>query len=187
MQPTRASQYCTDLSMYFVNKLCDETSEMASRQSIGNWKMNLKADAARQWHQHREAEDDIARKLIKLQSGNMYDLSRHMLHRFATQQASYDLANRNVQSVLVHTRMMEDTYRQRAPAASPPPVPVLQEQPGSVGTPLLLLLSSLHRFDTSSWSLWNLRQQWPSRSVKVGKRTRRNQDEQGSRRTTCRC
>ncbi|KAI0222662.1 hypothetical protein LSAT2_026078, partial [Lamellibrachia satsuma] len=108
---------------------------MASRQSIGNWKINPEADTVRQCHQHREAEDDIARKLIKRQSGDMYDLSRHMLHRFATQQASSDVANRNVQSVLVHTRMMEDTYRRQAPAASPPPVPALREQPGSVGTP----------------------------------------------------
>ena len=28
--------------------------------------MNLKADVVRQRHQHKEAEDDIARKLIKL-------------------------------------------------------------------------------------------------------------------------
>ncbi|KAI0222663.1 hypothetical protein LSAT2_026079, partial [Lamellibrachia satsuma] len=56
------------------------------------------------------------------------DMSCHMRHRLATQQASYNVANRNVQSALVHTIMMEDTYRQRAPAASPPPVPALREQ-----------------------------------------------------------
>lgn len=68
--------------------------------------------------------------------GDMYDLSRHMLHRLATQQASYDVADRNAQSVLVHTRMMEDTYRRRAPVASPaPPVPALREQPPATATP----------------------------------------------------
>ncbi|KAI0222057.1 hypothetical protein LSAT2_026686, partial [Lamellibrachia satsuma] len=139
-----------------------------AEERIGNWTVNLKADAARQRHRHREAEDDVVRKLIELlpkfdvpsteafrrdglvvsgrrgnactitatqlrkahiacarsagrRPGDMYDLSRHMLHRLATQQASYDVADRNAQSVLVHTRMMEDTYRRRAPVASPAP------------------------------------------------------------------
>ena len=37
-----------------------------AEERIGNWTINLKADAARQWHLHREAEDDIVRKLILL-------------------------------------------------------------------------------------------------------------------------
>ena len=39
---------------------------LPAEERIGNWTTNLKADAARQRHLHREAEDDIVRKLIQL-------------------------------------------------------------------------------------------------------------------------
>ena len=41
---------------------------------------------------------------------DMYNLSRHMLHRMSTQQSSYDAADRDEQSVLVHSRIMCDTF-----------------------------------------------------------------------------
>ena len=80
-----------------------------------------------------------------------------MLHRLATQQASYDVADRNAQSVLVYRRMMEDMYRRRAPAASPPLVPGLREQPGLAGTtttppaaPAAPVLIKLEQCDTDA-------------------------------------
>ena len=47
--------------------------------------------------------------------GDMYALSRHMLHRMSTQQTCYDVADRNEQSVLVHSRIMCDTYCSTTP------------------------------------------------------------------------
>ena len=50
------------------------------------------------------------------QPSEMYDLSRHILHRLATQQASYDVADRNAQSVHDHrqrTRITDERLQHR--------------------------------------------------------------------------
>lgn len=72
---------------------------------------------------HGEAQTITATRLRKAHvacarlsdrtSTEMYDMSRHMAHRVTTQQLSYDVAERDVQSVLVYSRIMRDSFESR--------------------------------------------------------------------------
>ena len=80
----RAFAYVRVASMMelFAADFCRQAEER-----IGNWTIDLKADAARQRHQHREAEDDVAVRqdvLIFLKLGNfMAEMQgRHALKQF---------------------------------------------------------------------------------------------------------
>ena len=79
----------------------------------------------------RKAHVTCARGADRLDQ-NMFDMARHMQHGLHTQQAYYDAADRDRISVVVHDRIMEDSFRRARPVAtclSVPVVPVESHRP----------------------------------------------------------
>ena len=72
----------------------------------------------------RKAHVACARGADRLDQ-NMFDMARHMQHWLRTQQAYYDAADRDRISVVVHDRIMEDSFRRARPVATCSSVPVV--------------------------------------------------------------